>query len=78
MTAICAITQAQNRSKGTITGTNLINTNISTDPAIGSIGLGAGVEAFRFVPGLVTQLDSGDKFTFEADKQWFSIGKFRT
>lgn len=71
-TAICSFTHAQNNSsKGTITTTNPINTGSPN----GTIGLSAGVEAFRFIPGLVTQLDSGNKFSFETDKQWFSLGK---
>lgn len=36
-----------------------------------------GQEIFRFQPGLVTQLDTGSAFDFNAS-QWFSIGKLNT
>lgn len=36
-----------------------------------------GQEIFRFQPGLITQLDAGTAFDFNAS-QWFSIGKLNT
>ena len=77
LTAICAITQAQNRSKGSITPTNPIST--ATVAVSGPGTFATGVEAFRFQPGLVTQLDQATVspfgFSFETDKRWFSLGR---
>ncbi len=56
----------QNRSRGLIT---------TTDPILVVPGLPSGTESFRFRSGLVTQLDQGASFTFEADKRWFSLGR---
>ena len=71
LTAICAITQAQNRSKGGIVATATTTTSIPT-----LAGLGSGVEAFRFQPGLVTQSDAGT-FLFGTDNRWFSLGRLQ-
>ncbi len=41
-----------------------------------SLALGASnIEAFRFQPGLVTQLDAGTDFNFGTTDRWFSVGK---
>lgn len=55
---------AQNESSGTIA------TTISTPSPLSG-------ETFRFGPGLVTQLDGGSAFDFNAS-QWFSIGRLNT
>jgi Chaperone of endosialidase/Secretion system C-terminal sorting domain len=36
------------------------------------------IEAFRFRPGLVTQLDSGTAFDFLPTSQWFSLGRLNS
>ncbi|MCH2192872.1 tail fiber domain-containing protein [Kordia sp.] len=55
---------AQNESSGSIA------TTISTPSPLSG-------ETFRFGPGLVTQLDAGTAFDFNAS-QWFSIGRLNT
>ncbi len=55
---------AQNKSTGTVTQTATIT------PAL----LPPGVEAFRFRPGLVTQLDFGTAFDF-TNSRWFGMGR---
>lgn len=59
---------SQNISKGLLTEVTPIITALP--------GLTAsGAETFRFGSGLVTQSDTGNAFTFETDKRWFSLGK---
>lgn len=64
-----------NRSKGAVATTNPIPAVDGTAPLGPLFGLGSGVESFRFGSGLVTQLDLGNAFNFDADKRWFSLGR---
>lgn len=66
-----------NRSKGTVATNNPLLTpgSIPYGTLPGQFGLNSGVESFRFGSGLVTQLDKGASFTFEADRRWFSLGR---
>jgi hypothetical protein len=60
------ISNAQNRSFGGI---------LTTIP----VGLPPGnTEAFRFRPGLITQLDLGTAFDFTTSSQWSSLGRLTT
>ncbi|MEM6686978.1 MAG: tail fiber domain-containing protein [Bacteroidota bacterium] len=65
LTLFCVgITYAQNESSGSIA------TTITTPPPLTG-------ETFRFGPGIVTQLDAGSAFDFNAS-QWFSLGRLNT
>jgi len=60
---------AQNKSNGTI---------VTASPILPSLLPPGNTEAFRFSPGLITQLDLGTGFDFTSSSQWSSLGRLST
>ncbi len=67
MAFVVSLNYAQNKSNGTILTT--------ITPTLLPPG---NIEAFRFQPGIITQLDFGTTFNFEASSQWTAFGRLTT
>lgn len=66
---VLQFTIAQNKSRGTLD----TSTPVATVPNVPDLPP-ASTEVFRFLPGLVTQIDTGTGFGFTTTNRWFSIG----